>query len=266
MFKKTLLVLATTSLLVLPTANAGIFKKAVVGTGIIAGGVVAYKMAKKLNVGGVTENLANYIDNAPKTLDENPSFIPTVKDDLASILNNPDATPEELKKYVILDDLMKNRYGGGTIITSPERQAIIDSIRIGDVPINTQKPSTVVGGGKLVANDENKLEENMIKAGFGSKPNGYKAYHIVSTTDVNFKEARNILSDVGIDLNDSENGVYLPTGKTKSDEVHTSKLDGNKAYAEHVTALLMQNKGNKQGVLNVLADMFLKLSSGDSKF
>lgn len=267
MMKKTLLLLAT-SLALTTTANAGIFKKALVGTGVVAGGVVAYKMAKKLNVGGVTENLANYIDNAPKTLDENPSFIPEVKDNLKSILNDPEATPEELKKYVVLDDLMRNRYGGGTVITSPERQAVIDILRNGETPTNVASKNPVnVSGGKLIAtNDEKKLEENMKKAGLGAKPNGYKAFHIVSTTDVNFKEARNILTAAGIDLNASDNGVYLPTGNTRGDEAHTSQLEGNLAYAQYVTNLLTHNKGSKKGLNNVLGDLFLKLSSGDTKF
>lgn len=267
MLKKTLLLLAT-SLVLLPTANAGVFKKALIGTGVVAGGVVAYKMAKKLNVGGLTENLANHIDNAPKTLDETPSFIPKVKEDLTSILNDPEATPEDLRKYVVLDDLMKNRYGGGTVITSPERQAVIDILRNGETPKNvTQKNPVNVSGGSLnVTNDEKKLEENMKKAGLGAKPNGYKAFHIVSTNDVNFKEARNILTSAGIDLNAADNGIYLPTGNTKGDEVHTSQLEGNISYAQYVTNLLKQNNGNKKGLNNALGDLFLKLSSGDAKF
>lgn len=268
MFKKTLLILAASSMLIAPTANAGLFKKAVIGTGIIGGGIVAYKMAKKLNVGGVTENLANYIDNAPKTLDENPSFIPTVKENLQEILNAPDVSPEELKKYVVLDDLMRDRYGGGTTIVNPERKAIVDSIRNGAAPTHVvPNPTPVINGGKLIASkDELKLEENMISAGMGSKPKGYKAFHIISTSDVNFHEARAILSSVGVDINHSENGVYLPTGSTQGSEVHTSKLDGNPAYATYVTRKMLENKGSKQDVLRALGDIFLKLSSGDNKF
>ena len=276
MMKKTIFALATAAMLMTSVAHAGLWSKAVVGTGIGVGGIVAYKMAKKLNIGSVTQNLANHIDNAPKTLDNNPAFIPKVKEDLNVMLNSPEINPEELAKYVRLDDLMRNRYGGGTTIVDPNRQAVINNIRNGGSgniavapPINNgSNQSHHVNSAGITGTDDQILEYNMKLAGQGSKPNGFKAYHIVSVGDVNFLQARKVLMSVGLDINSAENGVYLPTGAVpvKSSEVNISQLDGNPAYANYVNNLLAGNMGNKAGVLNALSDVYLKLSSGDNHF
>lgn len=270
MLKKTLSMLAISALLVSPMANAGKVTKALGVTGIVVGGVVAYKMAKKLNVGTVTQNLANHIDNAPKTLDNNPEHIPVVIKDLNTILNDPNTPIEELPKYVVLDNLMRSNYGGGTVITSPDRRAVISKINNGEVkfPVadNSGGKNTTIKGGTLMS-DEMVLEKNLVAAGNGSKPNGYKAFHIVDPKRADMAEARNVLKSVGMNINSAENGLFLPTGNTvASGIVHTSSLEGNTSYANYVNHVLMANKGNLNGVNSVLGDIYLKLSSGQSNF
>lgn len=272
MFKKTLMILAISGMMVAPTANAGLLKKAIIGGGLVTGGVIAYKMAKKMNVGSVTENLANYPDNVEKTLTQNPSFTPTVIKELDVILNDPELPMDEITKYVNLDKIME-RHGGGTQIRDPERKKVIDAIKNGETPpsqivSSTQKgKNTVIKGGTLIESDEVILERNMIAAGQGSKPTGYKAFHIVNPKSPEFAQARAVLANAGVNINSAENGLYLPAGNTKSiDSVHVNELEGNVAYVQYVNKILLENSSTRETVLGALSDIFLKLSNGDKNF
>lgn len=105
--------------------------------------------------------------------------------------------------------------------------------------------------------------ENDVVNKKGKKPAGYAAHHIVPfNEDRDFsqpyaKDARKLLDDVGIGLNDSENGVYLPhvkkfkntTNESYHPEIHTKKY-----YAE-VFDRLNPYAGNKEQIIDELNEI-----------
>lgn len=111
--------------------------------------------------------------------------------------------------------------------------------------------------------------ENDVVNKKGKKPAGYAAHHIVpfsenrSFAQPYADDARDILKNVGIDLNDSENGVYLPhikklkntTSESYHPEIHTQK------YYEAVYKRLQLWSGNKQKIKEELSNIANELKN-----
>jgi hypothetical protein len=102
--------------------------------------------------------------------------------------------------------------------------------------------------------------------GTGDSPpdESYHAHHIVAKTgNDDAAEARAILDQYGVDLNDPANGAWLPanttspnpTGSTVHSTLHTNK------YYEDVTSRL-RSATDRQDVLNTLDEIRNELERG----
>lgn len=107
--------------------------------------------------------------------------------------------------------------------------------------------------------DGKNLAANLVKAGVKKPKKNFSAHHIVPKKDKNQNAtvARKILEEVGIDLNNPANGVFLPT----DDEF--AKLSGmayhdrgaymhRNSFLGGLSERLLRVRGNKDGVLSVL--------------
>lgn len=251
--KKLLAGLAVTLSLTTPIqANAGIFKKVVKGGLIIGAGVVAYKIIQKLNIGSVTQNLSNYPDNVVPYLTKNPGDIPKVKDDLEKIFNDPEMTPEKVEpptKYFIIAQTLDDNFG--TDVNKGPWEPYFPGAKENSV----QKPNATTSKPSVIAvsqENEDLLEKNMTESGYGNKPQGFKAFHIVGDNN----RAKTILIATGIDVNSAINGVYI------------SQQDYNKLKnsADYLESSYQQIKSvhdktkNKIAVENKLRDLNKELS------
>ena len=253
-FTKSLLtrVAITFSLIMPMQAQAGIFKKVVKGGLIIGAGVVAYKVIQKLNIGSVTQNLSNYPDNVVPYLKENPDAVPKVKDDLEKIFNDPEMTPEKVEpptKYIILAQTLDDNFGtdvnkGPWGPYFPGAQG--NSTQSTDA--SASKPSVTV----VSKENEDLLEKNMVDAGYGDKPNGFKAFHIVGDNN----KAKSILMATGIDINSAINGVYVSEKDYKDLKNSYEYLDNSYKQIKSV----YDKTKNKVAVENKLRDLNKELS------
>ncbi len=253
-FTKSLLtrVAITFSLIMPMQAQAGIFKKVVKGGLIIGAGVVAYKVIQKLNIGSVTQNLSNYPDNVVPYLKENPDAVPKVKDDLEKIFNDPEMTPEKVEpptKYIILAQTLDDNFGtdvnkGPWGPYFPGAQG--NSTQSTDA--SASKPSVTV----VSKENEDLLEKNMVDAGYGDKPNGFKAFHIVGDNN----KAKTILMATGIDINSAINGVYVSEKDYKDLKNSYEYLDNSYKQIKSV----YDKTKNKVAVENKLRDLNKELS------
>ncbi len=253
-FTKSILAgVALTFTLTMPMqAQAGIFKKVVKGGLIVGAGIVAYKIIKKLNIGSVTQNLSNYPDNVVPYLKENPEAIPKVKDDLEKIFNDPEMTPEKVEpptKYIILAQTLDDNFNTdvdkgpwGPYFSGAQQTATAKP----DSPAS--KPNVVV----LSKENEALLEKNMVEAGYGDKPQGFKAFHIVGDNN----KAKTILMATGIDINSAINGVYVSEKDYKDLKNSYEYLDNSYKQIKSV----YDKTKNKVAVENKLRDLNKELS------
>ncbi|HXH80276.1 AHH domain-containing protein [Nocardioides sp.] len=106
------------------------------------------------------------------------------------------------------------------------------------------------------------LGANMEAAGV-PRPSGSAAHHIVAGSSAKASEARSVLQRFGIDINDANNGVFLPgssaspnpTGAAVHSKTHTN------AYYSGVNSLLSQAT-TRTDALDALGYVSSKLSSG----
>lgn len=113
-----------------------------------------------------------------------------------------------------------------------------------------------------------KLRRNMEAAGrFG--PVNTDAHHIVpwNAGDDNAKMARRILEQVGIQVDDEVNGVYLPRNSKyvphpKMPNAYAHPIIHKRIYYLNIAALLDKEKGSKEGVESVLRDIAKELTDG----
>jgi len=98
------------------------------------------------------------------------------------------------------------------------------------------------------------LAENMEQAGMGAKPAGYAAHHIVPATAPGADAARKILAGYGIDFNDAENGVYLPTPNAvvANGIIHNGRHPNEYVSAVNQAISDANLRGGKTEVLNEL--------------
>lgn len=258
---KNLAVAITLSMGLIGTAQAGWGKK-ILGAGVIVGaGVVAYKIAKKLNVGSVTYNLSNHPDNAVPYLTDNPSFIPEVRDELTRILNDPEHTPEQKEPYEKLAIILEGGLPGfGTIPRTPT-SPIETSPTVSETPKDN---NIVINGGKLVLTDEQELEKNMIAAGI-SKTNGFKATHIVHPSSDTFSKSREVLKIVGVDINSADNGVFLPVTPIEDNKMMLARDTLNNEHFTSYVITAIQNgfeADGKTGVIDALRKLHVDMIQG----
>ena len=148
--------------------------------------------------------------------------------------------PEGKTETVIADPLPEEHKG--TIISEPLPEEKTDII--------------------LEANQPNskKLRDNMIKDGVEVPDYPNAAHHIIAGSSQKAEEARKILEKYGIDINDAENGVFLPTEEGSSESAYHPKLHTNEYYSK-VNEMLSQAT-SKEDVLDILDDIREQLLDG----
>ena len=105
-----------------------------------------------------------------------------------------------------------------------------------------------------------KLRKNMIEAGIEVPTYKNAAHHIVAGNSKYAAEARQILHQFGIGINDAINGVFLPTVKGVSDAAYHPGLH-TQAYYNKVNDLLSTAK-SKEDAIEILLDIADMLQKG----
>ena len=115
------------------------------------------------------------------------------------------------------------------------------------------------------------LSSNMSKALGVPQPKGSNAHHIVpkKSTVGNAEISRQVLNEVGIDLNNPVNGVFLPSDPTIAD---LSKMAYHKGceymhryeFQSGLSERLLRARGNKSKVIEVLNDARNLLLKGET--
>lgn len=100
-----------------------------------------------------------------------------------------------------------------------------------------------------LAQNSTELAWNMQNDGYGVRQKGYAAHHIIPATAKGAETARNTLKKYGIGINDTINGVYLPTTDMGNGIKHSGKHPDD--YSVKVTQRieLADKIGGKNGVL-----------------
>ncbi len=136
----------------------------------------------------------------------------------------------------------------GNIIRNPQGQKInplmeypYENINSWEQYLLAKQNSTILAG-------------NMEAAGMGAKPAGYAAHHIVPATAADAAQARAILAAHGIQLNDAENGVYLPTPNAvvANGIIHNGRHPSEYIDAVNQAIYNADQRGGKAEVLNEL--------------
>ena len=104
------------------------------------------------------------------------------------------------------------------------------------------------------------LRQNLIESGVEVPDYLNAAYHIVAGSSPKAAEARAILQKYGIDINDSANGVFLPTVRGVAEGAYHPSLHTN-AYYDKINKLLGEATC-KEDVLDILEFISDELSSG----
>lgn len=112
----------------------------------------------------------------------------------------------------------------------------------------------------------NKLRKNMIAAGKTRFKNS-SPHHIVAWNDYRAEEARNILAQVGIGIDDAVNGVFLPmyrkhTPHPDMPDAHAHLTVHTDIYYLNIEELLREEQGDKEGIKAVLKDIAEELTDG----
>lgn len=104
------------------------------------------------------------------------------------------------------------------------------------------------------------LRQNLIESGVEVPDYPNAAHHIVAGSSPKAAEARAILQRYGIDINDSANGVFLPTVRDVAEGAYHPSLHTN-AYYDKINKLL-GGATCKEDVLDILEFVSNELSSG----
>ncbi|MFN3394909.1 MAG: AHH domain-containing protein, partial [Candidatus Thermochlorobacter sp.] len=134
----------------------------------------------------------------------------------------------------------------GALVTSA---SIINTVRSGQALWASVKSVAT-------ANNARKLERNIERATGQTKPAGYETHHIVPSGS-NYdsaREARDVLKNFGIDINDAGNGVFLPR------EIHNG-LANDHRYMEAVLKDL-KKATSKDEVIEILQRIGQQLLDG----
>ena len=95
-----------------------------------------------------------------------------------------------------------------------------------------------------------KLRENMIASGQIEPSYKNAAHHIVAGSSPKATEARSILEKYGIDINSSDNGVFLPTERVGAGASYHPSLHTNEYYRK--VNMLLNNANSREDVLDIL--------------
>ena len=95
--------------------------------------------------------------------------------------------------------------------------------------------------------DSNILRKNLIKAGDEVPEYKNAAHHIVAGNAKKAEESRTVLNKFGIDINDSANGVFLPTEKGVSESAYHPSLHTNQYYNK-VNELMLQAETKEDAI------------------
>jgi Domain of unknown function (DUF4157)/A nuclease family of the HNH/ENDO VII superfamily with conserved AHH len=134
----------------------------------------------------------------------------------------------------------------------------------GDLPEGTHKVTTTLKPRLAARSDAEILADNLTRE-IGARPAGHDAHHIVPKGMRDAQEARDILRDADIGINDAANGVWL-AGEEQTvnestaeihDRIHTAR------YVRWLTDLLREGaKHGPAGVRRALATVRRVLSEG----
>jgi RHS repeat-associated protein len=129
------------------------------------------------------------------------------------------------------------------------------------VDASKRAPKAIESGLKTLSTPSSKvLRQNMIEAGIDVPNYANAAHHIVAGSSPKAAEARAILQKYGVDINDANNGVFLPTIKDLSEGAYHPSLHTNAYYNEVNKQLLKAT--SKDDVLSILDDIKEQLIDG----
>ncbi len=190
-------------------------------------------------------------------LDNIPQYIPT-KNNQPIVLETPiKGNINPINERPIQEEPISN------ILINPQGKTINTSL---EFPI--ERPATWVDY-LLLRKDSAVLGENLDEQYKRKDPNWVRpdnlaAHHIIPAKDKEAQAARDILEKYDIDINDSINGVYLPT-KSNVDLNQGIQHNGRhpKSYSTQVNELIKDadKNGGKQEVLSQLNDIKNKLEN-----
>ena len=86
------------------------------------------------------------------------------------------------------------------------------------------------------------------------------AHHIVAGTSPKADEARAIFAKYNVEINASDNGVFLPTERNVSEALYHPSLHTNEYYRK--VNQLLRNANSKEDVLDILDFMREELLDG----
>lgn len=130
------------------------------------------------------------------------------------------------------------------------------------LPEGTQASGTTTKPRTAELTDAEMLAENLSKT-VGKRPPGHEAHHIVPKGMKDAEEAREILRDAGIGINDAENGIWLPKDPTVpnvgTSEIH-SKVHTKRAISFMTEELRKGAQEGPEGVRRALRTIREQLS------
>lgn len=108
-----------------------------------------------------------------------------------------------------------------------------------------------------LAQNSTELAWNMKNDGYGVRQKGYAAHHIIPATAKGAEAARKILKKYGIGINDSINGVYLPTTDMRSANgiKHSGKHPDDYVNNINNRIIYADNNGSKHEVIKELQNI-----------
>ena len=201
-----------------------------------------------------------------------PEFADQFSRDIAKGLEDISKTPviDELLRMSV-DDLKANRASlksqvrGGLELQAEVSEVFAEAGQKGirtDLPEGTQATGTTTKPRTAITEDAPMLAANLEKQ-IGPRPEGYEAHHIIPKGMKEAAEARQILEDAGIDINDPRNGVWLPKDTAVPNpaavEIH-SKVHTNRAIRVMTEQLREGAKDGPTGVASALRRIQLTLS------
>jgi hypothetical protein len=170
-----------------------------------------------------------------------------------------------------VDDLRANRasltsqISGALELSAEVSEAFAEAGRKGihtELPEGTQATGTTAKPRTAITTDAPMLAAKLEEA-IGPRPRGHEAHHIIPKGMKEAAEARQILEDAGIDINDPRNGVWLPkdTAVPNPSAVEIHSMVHTKRAIRIMTEQLREGaKGGPTGVANALRRIQLTLS------
>jgi len=127
---------------------------------------------------------------------------------------------------------------------------------------NTDKTCGILGAQSKDTStpSSKKLRQNLIDKGKNVPEYSNAAHHIVACNSPKAATAREILKRFKININDSANGVFLPTSKGTTGGIYHPSLHTNSYYDE--VNNLLEDATSKKEVLDILNSIGVSLQNG----